>query len=167
MRFLKILHLCWDSFLLDACGHFLLVLGKILAWDTLARILNHVRVSSKMRTRHDAPLRSLEVSCCFSIKVSTKTTRSRSRQVVSKDLSIFSVKDHKKTLLDSINFIDIILSHLDFQNFQTIMTDDFHFTRLDFDNLLSTIHFQLNLHVVGRNGSHKNLSNTDKNPNFL
>ena len=43
--------------MLDACGHFLLVLGKILAWDTLARILNHVRVSSKMRTRHDAPKR--------------------------------------------------------------------------------------------------------------
>merc|ERR1711962_1986034 len=167
MRFLKILHLCWDSFLLDACGHFLLVPGSILAWDALARILNHVRVGSKTRARHDAPLRSLEVSCCFSIKVSTKTTRSRSQQIVSKDLSMFSIKGHEKTLLDSIDFIGIILSHLNFKNFHTIMTDDFYFSRLDFDDLLLSIHVQVNLHVVCGHGGHENFSNTSKNLNFL
>merc|ERR550519_488702 len=83
--------------------------------------------------------------------------RSRSQQVVSKDLSMFSIKDHEKTLLNCIDFIGIILCHLNFQNFQTIMTDDFHFTRLDFDDLLLTIHVQMNLHVIGRNGSHENL----------
>merc|ERR1719219_2016431 len=156
-----------NNFFLNTFGFFLLVFGQILAGDALARFLNHVRVGSKTRTGHDAPLRCLEVSSCLSIEVTTEPTRSSSQQRICKDLDMFTTKYNHDMLLDSMDCIVIVFKPLDMQNFQTIMTDNLHVTRQDLNNLLLAIQVQLNLHVGSRNRSHENLSNTSKNLNFL
>jgi len=135
--------------LLNALGLFLLVFSLILARDSLAGFLDHVRVSSKPRPAHQALLGSLEISSVLTIQIATKTASTAPKHVRSGNLDAFTIIENPETFLDSIDKDHIVLVLLDLNNGLTgSVLPGLGLTGLNVDAFLVTVEVHLD-HKVG------------------